>query len=284
MMPSPYDLNYFRETALTLNMSRAAERLGIAQPSLSLAIQRIEDSLGEKVFFRSKRGLTLTQPGKQLLNHTNHLIHTWNEVKSRAIASAQQIQGRFVIGCHTSVALYSLSHFLPKALQDQTGLEVKLVHDLSRKITEAVISSIIDVGIVVNPVKHQDLIITKLATDDVTFWVADGPKNTTHQADVLIYDPDLIQTQALLKKTKKAGITTSRTIETKSLEVVSDLTAHGCGIGILPTRVAQNAKRPLRKITQSPVFRDEICLVIRSETRSVAAIKYLSDAIKTAFD
>ena len=64
MTMSPNDLKYFREAASTLNISRAAERLGISQPSLSLSVQRIEESLGAKVFFRSKRGLAMTQSGK----------------------------------------------------------------------------------------------------------------------------------------------------------------------------------------------------------------------------
>ena len=284
MMPSPYDLKYFRETATTLNMSRAAERLGISQPSLSLAIQRVEDSLGEKVFFRSKRGLVLTQAGKQLLSHANSLLDAWNQVKAKALASTRQIQGRFVIGCHASVALYSLGEFLPRVMAEHPSLEVKLVHDLSRKITEAVISSTVDIGIVVNPVKHPDLVISKIADDDVAFWAPKGGRAVSMENATLIYDPDLIQSQTLLKKALKAGIRADRAIETRSLEVVAELTATGCGIGILPTRVATRASKPLRRITEAPVFRDELCVVVRAEAKGVAAIRYLTAAIKAPFD
>jgi DNA-binding transcriptional LysR family regulator len=283
MMPSPHDLKYFREAAAALNMSRAAERLGISQPSLSLAVQRIEELLGEKVFYRSKRGLKLTQPGSQLLSHTNLLINAWDNVKSKAIASSKKIQGRYVIGCHTSVALYSLSGFLPEVLKEQQNLEICLIHDLSRKITEAVVSSTVDIGIVVNPIKHPDLIITKLADDDVTFWVLKGERQISESKVSLIYDPDLIQSQTLLKKVTKAGLQISRLIETRSLEVVAELTAAGAGVGILPTRVANRAREPLRRIQELPIFRDEICLIFRSETKSIAAIKYLTAHIKKSF-
>lgn len=283
MLPSPHDLKYFREAAAVLNMSRAAERLGISQPSLSLAIQRIEEILGEKIFYRSKRGLKLTQAGTQLLSHTNLLINTWEKVRSRAIASENEIQGRYVIGCHTSVALYTLSGFLPEVLNNQPLLEICLFHDLSRKITEAVISSNVDIGIVVNPVKHPDLIITKLAHDDVAFWVSKSERPTSESNNRLIYDPDLIQSQTLLKKAAKAGLQISRLIETRSLEVVAELTATGAGVGILPTRVANRASRPLRKIEGLPVFRDEICLVFRAEAKSIAAVKYLNMQIRKSF-
>lgn len=55
MVPSPDDLKYFLEAASALNFSRASERLGISQPSLSLAIRRVEESLGETIFLRSKK-------------------------------------------------------------------------------------------------------------------------------------------------------------------------------------------------------------------------------------
>ena len=46
MLPSPSELTYFLELSQSLNMSRASERLGISQPSLSLAIKRLEKSVG----------------------------------------------------------------------------------------------------------------------------------------------------------------------------------------------------------------------------------------------
>ncbi len=64
MIPSPTDLKYFMEVAQTQNVSRAAERLGISQPSLSLAIRRMEQSVGAPLLIRSKRGVTMTQAGK----------------------------------------------------------------------------------------------------------------------------------------------------------------------------------------------------------------------------
>ena len=282
MMPSPFDLKYFREAATTLNVSRAAERLGISQPSLSLAIQRVEDALGEKVFFRSKRGLTLTPSGKQLLSQTNILIDAWNDVRTKAIASSREIQGRYMIGCHTSVALFSLSGFLPRVFDEQPLLEVQLVHDLSRKIVEGVVSAVIDIGIVVNPVRHPDLIIAKLADDDVAFWQTKTPRQSDATRAVLIYDPGMIQAQTLLGKAAKHGFVPKRLVETKSLELAADLTAHGAGVGVLPTRVAQQARKPLQRIEGLPVFRDEICVVIRKDMKNVAAVRYLVAQIKAS--
>jgi len=61
MLPSAAELEYFLEVANTLNLSRASERLGLSQPSLSLAIKRLELSIGTQLFIRHKQGVTLTQ-------------------------------------------------------------------------------------------------------------------------------------------------------------------------------------------------------------------------------
>src|SRR3569832_169837 len=133
MVPSPADLTYFVEVANTLNVSRAAERLGISQPSLSLALQRLEHAVGAPLLNRSKRGVTLTQAGKQLLQHARYLLETWDSVRAGALASVRDIQGSYTIGCHPSVALSLLSRFLPQLLRDHPKLDIRLRHDLSRK-------------------------------------------------------------------------------------------------------------------------------------------------------
>jgi DNA-binding transcriptional LysR family regulator len=58
---SPYDLKYLIEVANTKNISRAAERIGIAQPSLSLAIKRLEEACGVALIVRSKNGVQMTK-------------------------------------------------------------------------------------------------------------------------------------------------------------------------------------------------------------------------------
>lgn len=66
MLASPHDLTYFIELSGTLNFSRASERIGISQPSLSAAIKRLEHAIGTPLFLRGKNGVTLTPAGKRL--------------------------------------------------------------------------------------------------------------------------------------------------------------------------------------------------------------------------
>jgi DNA-binding transcriptional LysR family regulator len=283
MTPSPAELSYFIEAARIGNFSRAAALLGISQPSLSAAILRLEEALGAKLFVRSRRGVELTRPGKQLLEQAQKLLNAWDNVRTAALASLDEIQGTYSIGIHSSVAIYFLGGFLPNLLQQHPKLHINLRHDLSRKVSEAVANGELDLGIAVNPRAHPDLIISRLAFDEVTLWRKALPLNPKAEFEldnsVLIYDPDLIQTQAILKKMRPRDAP-SRTIESSNLEVVCALTAAGAGVGIIPTRVVQHANVPLIKIKGAPIFRDEICVLIRKDNRKVAAIKAIVAAIK----
>src|SRR3990167_432632 len=287
MLTSAAELEYFLDVSNTLNLSRASERLGISQPSLSLAVKRLEQSVGTPLFVRHKHGVTLTQSGKQLVLHARQLLQYWENTKSQALASQQEVQGYFTLGCHSTIAIYMVSGFLADLLENHPKLEIHLKHDISRRITEQVINLSIDIGIAVNPFRHPDLIIRKLCDDEVTFWVGEGAReiqDIRSKQAIILCEPDLTQTQSLLKKCKKLGVMPERIMTMNSLEVVANLTANGCGIGILPSRVAK-AMYPdkLKRVPKAPVYSDEVCLVYRNENRNVQAIQTMVNIIKDFF-
>jgi DNA-binding transcriptional LysR family regulator len=286
MLPSPAELTYFLEVASVLNISRAAERLGLSQPSLSLALKRLEGAIGIELFVRHKNGVTLTQAGKQLLIHARELLNYWEKTRSEALASQQKIQGCFRLGFHSSIAIYLGSFFLPDLMANYPKLEIHLRHEISRRVTEEVINLSLDIGIVVNPIKHPDLIIRKLFEDEVTFWSASpgvSKKEVYATPQIVLCDLDLVQAQTLLKQIRKMSSVPPRIMTSNSLEVIAALTTKKCGIGILPTRVAQGLYAgKLHKISYMPVFADEICLIYRQENREVQAVQTIIEAILAA--
>jgi DNA-binding transcriptional LysR family regulator len=281
MMPSPADLTYFIAVAELQNLSRAAERLNISQPSLTLAMRRLEDSMGTPLLIRHKRGVSLTKAGKQLQTYARHLLQQWEMVKTETLASVHDVQGSFTIGCHPSVALYSLPRFLPKLMAEHPKLNIKLKHDLSRHITEQVINLSVDIGIVVNPARHADLVIKKIANDKITLWQSKHRAGPITPDTILICDPELVQTQVILKKLKKQGIEFNRVMPTSSLEVIADLTEAGNGIGILPGNIAK--LHQVTAVAKAPFYDDDICLIYHGQNRDVKALQVIADAIKKAF-
>jgi DNA-binding transcriptional LysR family regulator len=284
MVPSSTDLTYFSEAANQLNLSAAAKKLGISQPSLTLSIQRLEEAVGTPLLIRHKRGVTLTKAGQKLLAHTRELQDQWHKIKASTIASTTEVQGTISIGSHPSVALYSLSRFLPALISAHSNLNVQLKHDISRRITDEVINLSIDIGIAVNPEKHPDLVIKHLANDKVMLWSNDHPNENQDLNSgnaVIICDMQLSQSQSILKSMKKAGLEYGRLIPANSLEVIADLTKNGCGIGILPGNIAKLYN--LKAIPNTPFHEDEVCLLYRGENRDVRVIQVIVEAIKTSF-
>jgi DNA-binding transcriptional LysR family regulator len=287
ILPTFADITYFIEVAQTKNISRAAERLGITQPSLSSAMKRLEDSLGVTLFIRGRSGVQLTKAGRELLGKGRLLLLNWEQLRTDINKKETGVSGQYIIGCHPSVALYSLSSFLPNLVHQYPELEIKLTHDLSRKITEGVISFEIDFGIVVNPVRHPDLVINELCTDDVSFWTAAKP-SVTQSLDsnkgVLICDLNLIQVQKLIDDLQKRNQGFKRVIQSSSLEVITDLTASGVGVGILPKRVATRVStQKLRPLNDSlPIFKDKICLIYRADAQKTHGSRIIIDAIKAS--
>lgn len=285
-MLSLTQLRYFIEIANTLNLSRSAEKLGISQPSLSVAIKKLETALGARVFIRQKRGVHLTQAGKQLLAHSKQLLQYWEGTKAKVLASHNEIQGSFILGCHPSLGLHYLANFLPDLLIKHPRLEIQIQHDISRRITEKVINLSVDLGVVVNPIKHPDLILHKLGDDKVTLWQSSKNKNENQMIHsekvVFICDPELGQTQWLLKNLNKKGIHTRRILSCSNLELIANLTIKGAGIGILPSSVV-NSYMPtmLKTIPQMPSFHDEIYLIYRHENRELKALQTIIKAIKS---
>lgn len=286
MIPSSTELKYFIEVAHTLNLSRASERLGISQPSLSLAIKRLETYVGVPLLSRHKHGVSLTQAGKQLLLHANQLLQYWERTKSQVLSSQNEIRGSFTLGFPSSMASHIVAKFLPDFLEKNPQVEILLANDLSRKIAEGVVNLSIDIGLVANPVKHPDFIMSKLCEDKVSFWKGPGKRNIQDSSEhaILLFNPEMGNVQSLLKQNKKNRVNYRRVLTSNSLEVIANLTASGCGIGILPERVAKSLyPQELKPIPNAPFYKDEIYVIYRQENRNVLGIQATIKALKALF-
>lgn len=283
MEPSSSDLRYFIEVAKHGNISKAAANIGISQPSLSVALKRIEQCLGEKILIRGKRGTKLTKSGEVLFASSLSMIQAWDQIAIQVKSVNFKISGEYTIGCHSEVAIDSLPLFLPDLLEKFPELSINLKHNLSRAITSDVIDSKIDIGIVVNPQLHPDLIIKNLTNDQVSFWVGPGAKPIQSpflSEAVLVCDTELHQSQLLIEKSKKAGFKFRRIISTSDLEVALALVANGCGVGIFPSDVAlRHSYLKLKRIPNSPAISDQVALIYRMENRCVTAINEIVAAI-----
>ncbi|WP_133139575.1 LysR family transcriptional regulator [Legionella genomosp. 1] len=267
------DIKYFITVCETLNITRASEIIGISQPALSYAIKRLENELGGELIIRLKNGIQLSKLGEEFVLRSRRLLHEWEQAQNLAKSESGLIQGRYTIAMHPSVALYTIGFFMPAIQSEFPKLNFNFIHGLSREMTEKVISWEADLGVVVNPIKHPDLVINHLCNDEVTIFFAENAANK------LIYDQNLAQSQYILKKIGKSDCFDG-TLNSANLEVVAKLTSLGLGYGLLPARLASQYPH-LRKLTDAPVFKDEICLIYRPEKHKNPVSRSIIDTIKS---
>ena len=177
MLASSSEITYFIEIYQTRHIGKSAIRLGISQPALTLSLQSLEEKSGAKLFHRTKQGVIPTDQGTFFYQNAHLLLDYWKHVHQKIRNSKTDLSGRFKVGCHQSVGAYTLPKLFENLNNHAPGIEIDLAHDFSRKITEAVISFNLDLGFVVNPQFHPDLVLKKLGEDRVLFWIKEGAKS-----------------------------------------------------------------------------------------------------------
>lgn len=271
------DIQYFIEVTDKKSLTAAAECIGISQPSLSLSMKRLEEEIGTRLFHRFKTGLKLTPAGKALLKKARTLQQDWESVKHAAHEANHEIAGMVNIGCHASVAIYHLPKTFFKLIKEQKNLNLRFMHGLSREVNEAIISLEIDVGVVVNPSFHPDLIIKKLYQDKVGFWHGMDDEELDLSKLSLICDMNLKQVQYLLTKAK-TKIHINRMIESDNFELLAKLAKEKVGVAILPQSIAR--QKNLKPLLPEYYYPDEICLVYRNENRFIKSVDAIVEAVR----
>lgn len=121
------ELRYFLAVADELHFSRAADRLGIAQPPLSRAIQQLESRLGVKVFERNRRGVELTDAGRVLVREA-HMVIEAVEAAAHRTRRAGSSRRQLVLATKAGASLELLQRLLEEAAKrsDIPDVEVLL--------------------------------------------------------------------------------------------------------------------------------------------------------------
>src|ERR1044071_7299144 len=105
-----YSLQVFRAVVTERSFSRAAEKLLRTQPAVSLALQRLEAELGEKLIDRSAKELLLTDAGRTVLDYAQRFESLRHELENSLAELRDKSSGRLVVGANESSTLYLLPH------------------------------------------------------------------------------------------------------------------------------------------------------------------------------
>lgn len=263
------DLENFVTCANSKTLSEASEKLHMTQPSLSLGIKKLETELGYPLFLRSKDGLKLTPQGKNLLPDALNSLKSLDRIKGKRPIV------KFKIGCHASVGLFVLGDFLKIMHKENSEIDFEIVTASSHEINKMAAKGEIDFGIVMNPISLQGLITKTIGEDEVAIW-----ESKTRYQDKLIYNPQMLQATSIISRWKAAP---EQAIDVSNLELAAFLADSGAGFGILPTQVVRVLNLELKKVPNTPTFKDHLALVCYPDMLKSPEGKIIFESLKKSY-
>jgi len=142
-----YSLQVFQTVATERSFSRAAEKLLRTQPAVSLALQRLEQELGEKLIDRSGKELLLTDAGHTVLDYARRFQSLHQELDNSLAELRDNSAGRLTIGANESTTLYLLQH-IERYRELYPRIKVQVRRSLSSKIPNELLDGNLELGVI----------------------------------------------------------------------------------------------------------------------------------------
>ncbi|MGI9280652.1 MAG: LysR family transcriptional regulator [Endozoicomonas sp.] len=143
-------LRYFIKVAETLNFTRAAEQLHIAQPALSIAIKKLEQELDITLFHRQERKVSLTYEGQVLLEHAHSIMQ---QIESARLAMDELKgleKGEVRLGVPSMMGSYFFPDILMAFKTRYPSIKLRMVEAGTQSIRKMLVKGELDLGVVVN--------------------------------------------------------------------------------------------------------------------------------------
>lgn len=242
-------LNYFIVLAEELNFRRAAERLNMAQPPLSVAIRKLEDELGAPLFERTTKGVELTAAGMAALSPARETLAHAASVGEAVIAGKTGESGRVTLGFVGSAVSELLPTIIPAFRESFPLVELKLEEMTSRGILAGIDQRTIDVGLIRLPgIQPSNAQYTVIERDTL---VAALPRSHAQASrshvglDELADEPFILQGPVSILHSitliacQKAGFAPRTTQEITQVQTALSLVQSGLGVALVPARMTR---------------------------------------------
>ncbi|MGD9942969.1 MAG: LysR family transcriptional regulator [Burkholderiaceae bacterium] len=165
-------LRQFVAVAEELNFRRAAERLHMSQPPLSIAIRRLEDELGLQLLSRDRQGVSLTPAGAALLSEARRLIAQFAESRDAVRRAAAGMVGTLRLSFFPSAGYRLVSELLADFCEAYPDVKVSLNAEVSSRQSRELLRHTLDVAVVVPPLPGSRMLqLQPLCDEDLILAV-----------------------------------------------------------------------------------------------------------------
>ena len=292
------ELKYIVAVARERHFGRAAEACFVSQPTLSVAIKKLEDELGTQIFERRTNEVTVTTAGERIVGQAQRVLDEAAQIKELARLGQDPLAGPLQLGVIYTISPYLLPGLVRQLLKDVPQMPLLLTENYTVKLLELLKNGEIDVAVMALPLPESGLMTQ--AVYDEEFIVA-VPRHHPWAKRKAIPSEDLKRERMLLLgaghcfrdqvlevcpelsrfSTSAEGM--QKTFEGSSLDTIRHMVASGLGVTVLP-RSSVPVKTPRDSLLEyvpfePPAPERRVVLAWRKSFTRAAAIEALRRAI-----
>ncbi len=256
------DLRYIVALARERHFGRAAEKCFVSQPTLSVAVKKLEEQLGVVLFERSPQEVRVTPVGQRIVAQAERVLAEAAQVEEIAAADKGPLVGPLRVGVIFTIAPWLLPRLVPLVKKRAPAMPLILEENYTHRLIEKLKNNELDVAILALPVEEPWL--TTQAVYDEQFRVlapAGHPWATQKSIDAAtLLDAQLLmlgpgncfrdQVMDLCATAHSQSGVSPHVIEGSSLETIRHMVASGVGVTVMPASAVDDIrpKDPLLRV------------------------------------
>jgi len=295
------ELRYIVAVADQHHFGRAAQSCFVSQPTLSVAIKKLEDELGITLFERLKKDIRITPEGKPVIDLARQILNQTTELKKLAQSMKDPLGLALNFGAIYTIAPYILPYLIPElhlvAPNMPLVIEENMTAVLTRKLQQGELDAILialpfcEPGIETVPLYHEPFRVILPSSHPLLVHEQLSAEQLSDQNLLLLGAGHCFREQVLefcgpCIQNPDTSTTLQRTVEGTSLETIRHMVATGMGITVLPCSAAgvdRYSQRLLaiRRFTKPEPYRT-VALAWRSGFSRPEAIEALRQALITS--
>jgi DNA-binding transcriptional LysR family regulator len=237
-----YSLQVFLTVATEKSFSRAAERLLRTQPAISLALQRLEQELQEKLIDRSNKGLLLTDAGRTVLDYARRFQSLQQEMENSLAELRDNSAGRLTIGANESTSLYLLRH-IERYRELYPKVKVQVRRSLSSRIPNELLDGNLELGVISYDPGDERLKSKVIYTDALAFVVSPTHRlahrktvsiSELGQENFVAHNVLSPYREAVLRKFQAHKVPLRMDLEMPTIETIRKMVQSNMGVAFVP--------------------------------------------------
>ncbi|MBU2964718.1 hydrogen peroxide-inducible genes activator [Amphritea sp. 2_MG-2023] len=239
------ELRYIVTLAQEQHFGRAAERCFVSQPTLSIAVKKLEDELGTALFERSKHAVRVTPVGQKVVRQAQTVLEQAESIKDLAQEGKDQLASPLRVGAIYTIGPYLFPQLVPELQKRAPKMPLYIEENFTENLRPKIRNGELDAIIVALPFDEPDILTRPLYDEPFMMLLPkDHPlaskdqidSQTLHEQDLLLLgeghcfrDQVLEACPALSHGSDKHTIT-----EGSSLETIRMMVASGLGASVIP--------------------------------------------------